>query len=375
MPLYETVMQEKPPVVLDIGTAYTKLGFAAEAYPRKIISSEVILSSNGRTKNVLEYKNANDLYDQLVDFLQMIFFKHLLVIPKERKIVIVENVVGQTIIRETLARALFRHYEVSSIMFVPLHMIALATLAVPTGVVVDMGYTETTVMPVYSRVQILRAFQDQSYGGRAVHAEIKRQLLEVGVKEKYLTEFILEDIKVRTCFVTTFERAKLYRKGQAPVAPPSIEYPINGEEIVTIPGRLRETAFEIMFEESNDRDSLPHLIFRSILNCPVDVRRSLIENIFVVGGSAIIMGLLARLKSEMQFLAEKDEEYKVKLCGDIKFKFHKTIGRENFTAWLGGSLCGGTDLIQSHSLTKEAYVKTDRVPDWISLADKRSTGS
>lgn len=24
MPLYETVMQEKPPVVLDIGTAYTK---------------------------------------------------------------------------------------------------------------------------------------------------------------------------------------------------------------------------------------------------------------------------------------------------------------------------------------------------------------
>ncbi|XP_054727182.1 actin-related protein 10 [Anastrepha obliqua] len=375
MPLYETVMQEKPPVVLDIGTAYTKLGFAAEAYPRKIIPSEVILSTNGLTKGLLEYENTDDLYDQFVDFLQVIFFKHLLVIPKERKIVIVENVLGQTVIRETLARVLFRHFEVSSIMFVPLHMIALATLAVPTGVVVDIGYTETTVMPVYCRVQIMQAFQDQEYGGRAVHAEIKRQLLEAGVKEKYLTESVLEDIKVRTCFVTNFERAKSYRNNQPPEAPPCVEYPINGEEIINIPGILRETAFEIMFEDNNDRDSLPHLILRAILSCPVDVRRSLVESIFVVGGSAIIMGLLSRLRAEMQYLAKKDEEYKKKLCGDIKFKFHKTIGRENFTAWLGGSLCGGTDLIQTHSLTKEAYVKTNRVPDWISLADKRSTGS
>ncbi|XP_018784327.1 PREDICTED: actin-related protein 10 [Bactrocera latifrons] len=373
MPLYETVMQEKPPVVLDIGTAYTKLGFAAEAYPRKIIPSEVILSSNGKTKALLDYDSNTELYDQFVDFLQMIFFKHLLVIPKERKIVIVENVLGQTIIRETLARVLFRHFEVSSIMFVPLHMAALATLAVPTGIVVDMGYTETTVMPVYSRVQILQAFQDQAFGGRAIHAEIKRQLLEAGVNGKHLTESILEDIKVRTCFVTNFERAKAYRKGQPPAAPPDLEYLINGEEIIIIPGTLRETVFEIMFEENNDRDSLPHLILRAILSCPVDVRRALIESIFVVGGSAIIMGLLSRLRAEMQYLAEKDEEYKQKLCGDIKFKFHKTIGRENFTAWLGGSLCGGTDLIQTHSLTKEAYVKTDRVPDWINLSDKRAT--
>ncbi|XP_004520435.1 actin-related protein 10 [Ceratitis capitata] len=374
MPLYETVMQEKPPVVLDIGTAYTKLGFAAEAYPRKIIPSEVILSSNGQTKALLQYETISGLYDQFVDFLQMIFFKHLLVIPKERKIVIVENVFGQTVLRETLARVLFRHFEVSSIMFVPLHMSALATLAVPSGVVVDIGYTETTVMPVYSRVQIMQAFQDQAYGGRAIHAEIKRQLLEEGVNEKHLTDAILEDIKVRTCFVTNLERAKAYRNGQTPEAPPSLEYPINGQEIITIPGKLRETVFEIMFEENNDRDSLPHLILRAIIKSPVDVRRSLIESIFIVGGSAIIMGLLSRLRAEMQYLVEKDEEYKNKLCGDIKFKFHKTIGRENFTAWLGGSLCGGTDLIQTHSLTKEAYVKNDRVPDWINLTDKRSTG-
>lgn len=52
-----------------------RLGFAAEAYPRKIIPSEVILSSNGKTKTLLDYESNTNLYDQFVDFLQMIFFK------------------------------------------------------------------------------------------------------------------------------------------------------------------------------------------------------------------------------------------------------------------------------------------------------------
>ncbi|XP_037808235.1 actin-related protein 10 [Lucilia sericata] len=374
MPLYETVMQEKPPVVLDIGTAYTKLGFAAEAYPRKIIPSEVILSVNGKTKNIFDYEDKLEFYDQIIEFLQTIFFKYLLVSPKERKIVIVENVFGQIIVRETLAKALFRHFEVSSVLYVPSHMIALSTLAVPHGVVIDMGYSETTVMPVFSGVQIMQAFQDQKYGGYALHEEIKRQLLQEGVKEEYLTESVLEDIKVRACFVTKLKRAQDYLNNQPPQSPPSVDYPIADNEIITVPGKVRETAFEILFEENNDRDSLPHLIIKSILRCPRDIRRVLTENIFVVGGSSIIMGLLPRLKEELQHLVANDKEYKEKLHGDITFKFHKTIGRPNIVNWLGGSLCGGTDLVNTRSLTKEAYIRLERVPDWSCLDDNRMSG-
>lgn len=298
----------------------------------------------------------------------------MLVSPKERKIVLIENAFGQTEIRETLAKVLFRHFEVSSILFVPSHMIALSSLAVSTAVVIDIGYAETTVMPVFSGVQIMPAFKDQGFGGRLIESELKKQLLESGVKEDILTPEILEDIKVRTCFVTTLERAQAYRSNSPPTPPPSVEYGLSNE-ILNISGVMRETAFEIMFEESNERDSLPHLILQSILRCPVDVRRQLVENIFVIGGTAIIMGLLPRLKSELEYLVSADEEYKTQLPGEIKFKFHKCIGRPNIAAWLGGSLCGGTDLIQTRSLTKEQYVKTERVPDWVCLADNRLAGS
>ncbi|XP_017870525.1 PREDICTED: actin-related protein 10 [Drosophila arizonae] len=371
MPLYESVMQEKPPIVLDIGNAYTKLGFAAESHPRKIIPTEVVLTTTGKTKFLFDYATTEELYDQIVDFLQTIFFKHLLVSPKERKFVIVENIFGQTIIRETLARALFIHFDVSSVLFVPAHLIALSTLAVPTGLVVDIGYSETTIMPVFSGVQIMSAFKDQSYGSRAVEEEIKRQLLATGVKEQLLTPSVLEDIKVRTCFVNSFERA--YKEDRQ--APPNVEYGIcDDDAVISIPGSLRESVYELLFEQNNERDSLPHLILRAILDCSMDVRRALVESIFVIGGGAMVPGLLARLKQELQHLLANDDYYATRFHGQLQFKFYQAIGKQNFTAWLGGSLCGATDLIQTRSLTKDSYLRSEHVPDWSNLCDNRHGG-
>lgn len=55
-----------------------RFGFAAEAYPRKILPTEVILSSNGKTKYLFDYADKLEFYDQMVDFLQTIFFKYVL---------------------------------------------------------------------------------------------------------------------------------------------------------------------------------------------------------------------------------------------------------------------------------------------------------
>lgn len=370
MGIYDTVMQEKPPVVIDMGTAYTKLGFAGEAHPRFILPSECFLSTTGRICKLFDYSSPTELYDHIVDFLQTVFFKHVLVSPKDRKVVIVENVFGETMIRETVAKVLFKHFEVSSILFVPTHLVALSTLAVSSGVVVDMGYKEATLVPVFSGVQILKAFQDQAFGAKSVHEEIKRQLIDHGINPNLLTEAILEDIKVRTCFVTTWERAKQYRDDEAVTPPPDVEYSIKEKEIIIIPGKVRETAYEIMFAEDNEQSSLPHLILNSILKCPVDVRKVLSENIFLIGGTAIIMGLLARLKSELKHLLKTNNQYESKLYFK-SVKFHTPIGKANFAAWLGGSICGATEFVGTRSLTKEAYAKCGHVPDWVNLDDNR----
>lgn len=47
----------------------------AEAYPRKIIPSEITVSSTGKLKNIFKYEDEQEFYDQLIEFLQMVFFK------------------------------------------------------------------------------------------------------------------------------------------------------------------------------------------------------------------------------------------------------------------------------------------------------------
>lgn len=357
MPLFETVFQEKPVIVLEIGSAYTKIGFCGEAHPRFILPTEI-----ESIRDVLK-KTEKNLYDQCVDFFNKIFFDYLLVSPKDRKVSIVESTIATpTIIRECFAKVLFQHYEVASILFLPLHLVALSTLAVDTALVVDIGYKEAVVIPVYNGVQILNSWQAQPLGGEAVHDEIKANLILNGAKEEILTERVVEDIKVRTCFVTKQSRALAHRKNEELQACPDVDYPVDGSDVIKIPGHLREFAFEVLFPEDNDHLGLPYIIIDAIIKCPVDARKELAENILLIGGTSTTMGMKPRLRDELRTLI-KSEYYKERLYID-DVKFHNAPAKPNFTGWLGGSIYSATDLI-SNSITRENYLKHPKIPDWI----------
>ncbi|EDW56189.1 GM22722 [Drosophila sechellia] len=285
MPIYESVMQEKPPIVLDIGTAYTKLGFAAEAYPRKIMPTEVVMTTTGIRKRLFDY--------------------------------------------ETLGGAVRPASELSADDLLP-----------------------TSVMPVYIGVQIMDDIQG---------SKLRKQRHPRGDQA-----------------AAWWRRPRPAPNGgeDQPTPAPDVDYIVSDNDaVIQVPGLLRESAYEIMFEASNERDSLPHLILRSILDCTLDVRRALVESLFLVGGGSMVQGLLARIRQELQHLLTEDPFYAERFHGELQFKFFNAVGKQNFTAWLGGALCGATDLIQTRSLVKETYLKSEHVPDWSNLCDNRPTGS
>ncbi|CRK90060.1 CLUMA_CG003779, isoform A [Clunio marinus] len=359
MPIFETVFQEKPAIVLEIGSVYTKIGFCGEAHPRFIISTEI------RSISDILKKSYISLYDQTAAFFTKIFFKYLLASPKDRKVSIVESVLTPTVIRECIAKVLFYHFEVSSVLFLPTHLVATATLAVENAVVVDLGFKETIVIPVYSGVQVLSAWQAQPLGSEAVHDKIKAELILNGVKEEILTDAVIEDIKVRTCFVTKQSRALSFKSKEEIQPCPDLEYPVDGNDVIKVPGQLREVAFEVLFPKDNDRLGLPYIILDAILNCPVDTRKVLAENILLIGGTASALGMTARLKAELTKLIESDY-YKNRLFIQ-EVKFHSAPSKPNFTAWLGGSIYSSTELITSSSftVTRENYLKNSKIPDWV----------
>ncbi len=173
MPFYEGIglIAEKNAIVIDLGRANTKVGYAGEAAPRAIVRTPAELRNQGQ-KDLTRDK----LYDSLVSFVHRLYFSHLLVNPKDRRVVLVDQLLGSILVKEVLAEVLFRHYEVLSVLFAPSHLMPLFTLGLRTGLVLDVGYAEATLIPVYEGVPILKAWQAQPLASEAIHREIAEML-------------------------------------------------------------------------------------------------------------------------------------------------------------------------------------------------------
>ncbi|XP_013393078.1 actin-related protein 10-like [Lingula anatina] len=393
MPLYEGISYagDKNAVIIDIGTAYTKCGFSGETAPRCIVPSEIKRSSSGQVVKVHQYNTEEELYEILVDFIHMLYFRHVLVNPKDRRVVVCESLLTPTVFRDTLAKVLFEHYEVPSILYAPTHLVSLFTLGISSGLVMDAGFTETFVLPIYEGIPILKAWEAIPLGGKAIHRNLESKLMGSAVVKTQdaeerqlcsvvgsLSENILEDIKVRCCFVTKMERAKQIQKFmlqesgltgesrvEAPKPPPDVEYPLDGDKILHIEGKIRENTCEVLFEQDNEEKSVATLILDSIIKCTKDMRKTLAENIVIMGGTAMLPGFLHRLQSELYDLLSKNK-YKQQLA--IKsFKFHQLPCKENCAAWLGGAMFGALEVLQNRSLSREQFQETGVIPDWSSL--------
>ncbi|CAF0869647.1 unnamed protein product [Rotaria sordida] len=369
---------EKTAVIIDIGYAYTKCGFAGNAAPRHIIPTSVTM--NGNIQHVFDdNSDLTNLRDRLTEFIRSIYYKYNIANCRERRVVIIESVVTPTRFRHLLAEILLKQFEASSLAFVPSHLGATYTLGRSTALVLDIGYKEAQIMPVAEGVPLAIQFDSLPYAGQAIHKQIelllgqhafvihqgqKQSLNEANLK---LSEDILEDIKVRCCFISPFTRAQIYAKNKLDSnetfkEASSINYPLGPETVIHIPGIIREFACEVLFEQDIDGKSIATLILDSLLQSSVDLRRQFADNILVIGGTAMMPGFLHRLNAELNYLVNIST-YVNKLA--IKqFHFHSPPAHLNYTAWLGGSIIGALDTLESQSIIREKYLENGIVPDW-----------
>ncbi|KXJ24727.1 Actin-related protein 10 [Exaiptasia diaphana] len=362
MPLFDIIGLggEKNAVVIDIGTAYTKCGFAKEAAPRHIIPSYITHTVNGTTNTEYVFendkRNPDELYAVLRDFIHMIYFRYLLVNPRDRRVVICESVLCPTLFRETIAKVLFKHFEVPSVLFAPCHLVSLFTLGVPTG------------------ISIIKAVTGIPLAAKSIHEYLEKQLMdrslvqiEKGIKPlssvmASLPEDILEDIKVRTCFVAPkFSGPKDEPRPASLVH--QVDYPLDGGRILRIEGQIREQTYDILFDGDEEEKSIATALLDSLLMCPIDTRKTLAENIVVIGGTAMAPGFKHRLIQEIYILLQSPQ-YKDRLF--IKtVKMHQTPVSSNCAAWLGGAIFGSLEILPDRSVTKEQYMQDKKIPDWM----------
>ncbi|SNX83717.1 related to ACT1 - Actin [Melanopsichium pennsylvanicum] len=404
-------------IVLDIGSRYFKLGFSGEPRPRAIVPSvsfsqpctsylgfETDSTSDDEstlwdadlercTNDQLRRAKRGLLLAQLTQLLRNAFIHHLMVDPKQRKVLVVENPMLPNTVKELICKVLFNNLQVPQVSFVPSPLLSVLAVGRITGLVLEVGYLESSLMPVYYGRPMKSYTVTSRRAAKRLNERLRRLLLKwakfvaaqnslqdsaKGIKQRtrridpaMLTNDRLEQIKAKALFVSshdssldglrdmltfldnfeestcqpvsTEESLKAFQaiREQYSLASratpftfsidsefiethgtssliPSVSAPAwsagnqkrGARGVIVIPGWVRERAAELLFEASDDEDdaSLIDMTVETIAKLPIDLRRTMCENVLVSGGTAMLPGLINRFRTQLQEAVEKAEQ-------------------------------------------------------------------
>ncbi|CDU22934.1 uncharacterized protein SPSC_01564 [Sporisorium scitamineum] len=519
-------------VVLDIGSRYSKFGFSGEPRPRAIVASVSFaqpstsylrLDTTSPTSHL--YSSRDALWDldfercaddqlrrgkralvlaQLTQLLRNAFTQHLMVDPKQRKVLVVENPMLPNSIKEMICTVLFNNLQVPSVSFVPAPLLSLLAVGRITGLILEVGYLEATLMPVYYGRPLTSHTVSTTRAGKRLNARLKRLLLRYGkfvaaqaslqdsakslrerthpIDPSMLTDDRLEQIKSKALFVSSYDpnlneledlfaemelestdsqakssdsiRQKCSTAStatpftfavtpesvdpqgtasliQSVSAPPTLSSSMlagasgtgQASGVIAIPGWLRERAAEFLFDKGDHDD--PGLIDMTVLaisKLPIDLRRTMCENILVSGGTAMLPGFANRFRTQLAMAIEKAEQpggqlsidrhavRRLKVGGQSEDKdrmqgsrlhrsvaalndpwpdvshLHLSKGKKsaqggsapafaaNLLAWMGASLAGALKTTSLNAISREAYDEAHSKPTQEEAIEREGAG-
>ncbi|TIA87449.1 hypothetical protein E3P99_03175 [Wallemia hederae] len=329
-------------IVIDPGSKVIRVGFSGESGPREcIVPKEPLWDLNGIRDDL-----------GVLDMLRNAYFEQLQTDPKQRKVLIVENPFLSAPVKYAIMSVLFSSLHVPSISFTPSSLLSLIAAGRTTGLVVDVGYLQTVVSPIYASRPLDPLTTTTNMGGQYLTEHLRTLVVEHGVyyppftaqqlssatqqpsatkiPHEAITDAWLEDVKCRALFAEPhLRRSARDADGNGGDDTPventdddvhtsqlSVKLQTShGRGVVFIPGWVRQRAVEVMFDSRGDVDepSIPECVVKCMQKLPIDIRRELAANCLVVGGTASMVGFRTRLKNEIRELLAQTTRNKVQL--------------------------------------------------------------
>ncbi|KAJ5201636.1 Actin-like protein arp6 [Penicillium cinerascens] len=251
--------------------------------------------------------------------------------------------------------------------------------------VVDSGYSHTTVTPVYKGQALQRAVRRLDIGGKHLTNYLK-EIVSMRQYNMVDETYIMNEVKEAVCFVSNdftgdMERTwKANRKRQAEesvVVDFVLPDPNAGKKGFMRPhdpllhakkkkGALSGLSAEVLSEDvlvlGNERFAVPELLFtpgdigmkqagipdmilESLSVLPAGLHAALLANVLVVGGNAAIPGFMERLETELRQIASSDCVVRVRRASDPVR-----------STWLGGArLACNREELGRVAITRQEY--------------------
>lgn len=399
-------MSRLPPVVLDNGTGYTKMGFAdADNFkPQYIIPTCIGVKESASVTSQRNYQGVEDLdfhigdeakeaaksgkysvnwpirhgqvenWDHMERYWEQCIFKYLRAEPEDHYFLMTEPPLNTPENREYTAEIMFESFNVPGLYIAVQAVLALAASWTSkqvnertlTGCVVDSGDGVTHVIPVAEGYVIGSCIKHIPIAGRDITYFVQQflrdrephippeQALEVAKKIKETYSYVCPDIVKE--FTKYDSEPKKWMKTHEGV------HSVTGKPFSVDVGYERflgpEIFFHPEFSSADYETSISDVVDICVQNSPIDCRRGLYKNIVLSGGSTMFKDFSRRLLRDVKKRCEARTAYNNSLSThqakptEVNVISHQL---QRYAVWFGGSLLASTPEFYSVCHSKADY--------------------
>ena len=250
--------------------------------------------------------------------------------------------------------------EIPGILIIPSLSAPLYASGKDYGLILDIGYRETRILPVMDGFPLFFALSSFPLGSLDCIQSFRHQILQKYInspdysqRERVLTIEKAEEILIQIGFISpSIEREKN--------SFPSLEIEIftsNPTLQWLIPMEMRWNSMEILFSQSSQtreiHESIGGILLMSLSKVSSHLRPGLLQNLLITGGFSTFPGSFQRIYNEINHLMNENPWKKDFSHYFQRFRIGKTLGNSGNSAWIGGSLVGSMELQENEFINRE----------------------
>jgi len=266
--------------------------------------------------------------DDMQDLWEYIFFEKLKANPTRHPVLLTEPPYNPKPTREKMAEG----------------VLALLGQGRTTGLVLDSGEGVTHTIPIFDGYGLSHCINRIDVAGREINTLLAKFLaIEGHSLTKTKDQQYIRDMKEKHCYVALDPSTEVAEE---------VRYRLPDGREITL-GDERWKAPEALFKpsmvgiEAESCAGVASMVWDSVSRCEIDLRRNLLSNVVLSGGSTMFPGFQERLHKELRLYAPTASQAGIRVV--------PSGGHQNYAVWIGAQVF--------------ASLKEMQQDQWITLED------